>query len=151
MAPQLIWQQNLTFSDVRLIIFFCLFHSVKGCIFCYRNSRVSVCGPAEGSCNWWGRPFVGVALIATTINHYCQLYSIIQVLGYLVSFNFYSFKNHLWDRYYHCCCCCSVTQSCLFVTPWTAACQASLSLTISWSFPKFMFIALVMPSSHLIL
>ena len=49
----------------------------------------------EGSCNWWGRPFVGVALIAITINHYCQLkhycqlYSIIQVLGYLVYFNFY--------------------------------------------------------------
>ena len=36
-------------------------------------------------------------------------------------------------------------------TPWTAACQASLSHTISWSFPKFMSIALVMPSNHLIL
>ena len=35
--------------------------------------------------------------------------------------------------------------------PWTAACQASLSLTISWSLPKFMFIASVMPSSPLIL
>ena len=39
----------------------------------------------------------------------------------------------------------------LFGTPWTPARQTSLSLTISWSFPKFMFIALVMPSSHLIL
>ena len=39
----------------------------------------------------------------------------------------------------------------LFVTPWTAAPQASLSLTISQSLPKFMFIALVVPSSHLIL
>ena len=39
----------------------------------------------------------------------------------------------------------------LFVTPWTAAQQASLSITNSWSLPKFMFIALVMPSSHLIL
>ena len=38
----------------------------------------------------------------------------------------------------------------LFVTPWTAARQASLSLTISWSLPKFMFIASVMPSSHFI-
>ena len=28
----------------------------------------------------------------------------------------------------------------LFVTPWTAARQASLSLTISWSLPKFMSI-----------
>ena len=36
------------------------------------------------------------------------------------------------------------------VTPWTAARQA-LSLTISRSLPKFMFIASVMPSSHLIL
>ena len=36
-------------------------------------------------------------------------------------------------------------------TPWTAACQASLTLTISWSLPKFMSIALVIPSSHLIL
>ena len=39
----------------------------------------------------------------------------------------------------------------LFVTPWTAARQASLSLTISWGLPKFMSIALEMPSSHLIL
>ena len=39
----------------------------------------------------------------------------------------------------------------LFVTPWTAACQASLSLTISQSLPKFMSIASVMSSSHLIL
>ena len=34
----------------------------------------------------------------------------------------------------------------LFATPWTAACQASLSLTISQSLLKFMFIASVMPS-----
>ena len=35
----------------------------------------------------------------------------------------------------------------LFVTPWTAAHQASLSLTISQSLPKFMFIASVMGCS----
>ena len=39
----------------------------------------------------------------------------------------------------------------LFATQWTAAHQASLSLTISWSLLKFMSIASVMPSSHLIL
>ena len=39
----------------------------------------------------------------------------------------------------------------LFVTPWTAACQAYLSLTISQSLPKFMFVVLVKPSSLLIL
>ena len=40
---------------------------------------------------------------------------------------------------------------CLIVTPWTAARQASLSLTISRSLPQFTSFALVMPSSHLIL
>ena len=39
----------------------------------------------------------------------------------------------------------------LFVTPWTAACQASLSITSSQSLPKLMSIELVMPSNHLIL
>ena len=38
-----------------------------------------------------------------------------------------------------------------FATPWTAAHQASLSFTISWSLPKLMSIELVMPSNHLIL
>ena len=57
----------------------------------------------------------------------------------------------------------SVTQSCPtlcdpmdystpgFVTPRTAACQASLSITNSRSLLKLMSIALVMPSNHLIL
>ena len=39
----------------------------------------------------------------------------------------------------------------LFMTPWTAASQASLSLTISQSLPKFMSSESVMPSNHLIL
>ena len=39
----------------------------------------------------------------------------------------------------------------LFVTPWTAAHQASLSITNSWSLLKLMSIELMMPSSHLIL
>ena len=43
--------------------------------------------------------------------------------------------NHLW----------------LFATPWTAACQASLSFTISQSLFKLMSIESVMPSNHLIL
>ena len=38
-----------------------------------------------------------------------------------------------------------------FVIPWTAAHQASLSITNSWSLLKFMAIELVMPSNHLIL
>ena len=39
----------------------------------------------------------------------------------------------------------------LFATPWTAACQASLSTTNSQSLPKLMSIELVMPSNHLLL
>ena len=39
----------------------------------------------------------------------------------------------------------------LFATPWTAAHQASLSITISWSLLKLMSIESVMPSNHLIL
>ena len=46
----------------------------------------------------------------------------------------------------------SVAQSCLtLLTPWTAACQAFLSITNSQSPPKPMSIKLVMPSIHLIL
>ena len=49
----------------------------------------------------------------------------------------------------------SVQFSCLVVsdsaTPWTAACQASLSITNSWNLLKLMSIESVMPSSHLIL
>ena len=39
----------------------------------------------------------------------------------------------------------------LFATPWTAACQASLSITNSQSLLKLMSIDSVMPSNHLIL
>ena len=39
----------------------------------------------------------------------------------------------------------------LFTTPWTAAHQASLSITNSWSLRKLMSIESVMPSNHLIL
>ena len=37
----------------------------------------------------------------------------------------------------------------LFATPWTAACQASMSITNSWSLLRLMSIELVMPSNHL--
>ena len=50
-----------------------------------------------------------------------------------------------------CCYCFSVAQSCLTVTPCTAARQASLSFTISWGWLKLMSIQLMMISNHLIL
>ena len=39
----------------------------------------------------------------------------------------------------------------VFANPWTAACQASLSIIKSWSLTKLMFIESVMPSNHLTL
>ena len=45
----------------------------------------------------------------------------------------------------------SLSRFWLFVTPWTAAGQASLSITNSRSLPKLMSIESVMPSNHLIL
>ena len=39
----------------------------------------------------------------------------------------------------------------LFATPWTAACQAAVSITNSWSSPKLMSVESVTPSKHLIL
>ena len=45
----------------------------------------------------------------------------------------------------------SLSQVLLFATPWTAACQASLSSVISQSLLKFISIESVMPSNHLIL
>ena len=45
----------------------------------------------------------------------------------------------------------SLSHALLFVTPWTAAHQASLSFSISWSLLKLMSIELMMPSNNLIL
>ena len=47
--------------------------------------------------------------------------------------------------------CCSVDKLWLSMTPWTAAHQASLSSTVSWSLLKFMSIESVMLCNHLIL
>ena len=62
----------------------------------------------------------------------------------------FSFNNNLYinrDSFPYKCCC-SVAKLCLtLLNPWTAACQASLSLTISRSLPKFMSIESVMPSN----
>ena len=45
----------------------------------------------------------------------------------------------------------SLSRVWLFATPWTATCQASLSITNSWSPPKSMSIESVIPSNHLII
>ena len=47
--------------------------------------------------------------------------------------------------------CCSLSHVQLFATPWMAACQASLSFTVSQSLLKLMSVELMMPSNYLIL
>ena len=55
--------------------------------------------------------------------------------SFIVLFSSVQWLSHVW----------------LFASPWTAACQASLSITNSQSLLKLMSIALVMQSNHLIL
>ena len=49
------------------------------------------------------------------------------------------------------CHCCSVSHIWLLETPWTAACQGSLSFTIFQNLFKLMFVESMMPFNHLIL
>ena len=56
-----------------------------------------------------------------------------------------------WQHYLYCVVVQPLSPVWFFVTQWTAACQASLSFTISQSLLKLMFVELVMPSNHLIL
>ena len=64
----------------------------------------------------------------------------------------FSIKAPASDYWHVLCCCCSAAKHVwLFVTPWTAACQASLSFTIYWSLLKLMSVELVTLSNHLIL
>ena len=61
------------------------------------------------------------------------------------NYNQYPVIKHQWNSVQ------SLSHVQLFVIPWTAACQASLSITNTWSLLKLMSIASVMPSNHLIL
>ena len=54
---------------------------------------------------------------------------------HIITIQFSSVLSHVW----------------LFATPWTAACQASLSISNTQSLPKLMSIESMMPSNHLIL
>ena len=58
-----------------------------------------------------------------------------EVLWGTIQFSSVQLLSHVW----------------LFATPWTTVCQASLSITNSWSPLKCMSIESVMPSNHLIL
>ena len=70
-------------------------------------------------------------------------------VAFYILMNIQSFIKLLWTHQF------SSVQSLnhvrLFVTPWTAACQASLSITNSWILPKPMSIESMMASKRLIL
>ena len=59
--------------------------------------------------------------------------------------------SHLWSPIYGLSLVHSLSPVWLFATPWTAARQASLSITNSRSLPKLMFIESVIPSNQLVL
>ena len=62
-------------------------------------------------------------------------------------------RGRFLENAVHCYCCSSFVKLCsALCNPWTTACQASLSFTISWSLHRFMSIhELVMLSNHPIL
>ena len=68
-----------------------------------------------------------------------------QSLGGIIRYRFYRLQNYTISSVQ------SLSRIQLFATPWTAACQASLSIINSQSPPKAMSIESVMPSNHLIL
>ena len=65
--------------------------------------------------------------------------------------NFWWQKTHSFLKYPQFSSVQSLSRVWLFATPWTAARQASLSITNSWNLLKLTSIELVMPSNHLIL
>ena len=68
-----------------------------------------------------------------------------QSLGGIIHYRFYRLQNYTISSVQ------SLSHIQLFATPWTAACQASLSIINSQSPPKAMSIESVMPSNHLTL
>ena len=84
------------------------------------------CGATEHCSSYFASLF-------TIISAFLQVRHSVQFSS--VQFNSVQLLSHVW----------------LFVTPWTAAREASLSITSSRSSPKLMSIESVMPSNHLIL
>ena len=70
-----------------------------------------------------------------SLNHVCKSFICTNITPPCSQFSSVQLLRHFW----------------LFATQWSAACQASLSITNSRSPPKPMSIESVMPSSHLIL
>jgi len=98
-----------------------------------RRTQVRDCRPEGLTWDW--RPHLPASIL--TVMTAGNLLNCLWVFG--LSFSIHKFNSvQLLSRVQ------------LFATPWTAACQASLSITNSWSLPKLISIESVMPSNHLI-
>ena len=77
----------------------------------------------------------------------CWLHSrdVMNLLYFILVLSWYFRGSIIWGSVQ------SLSHVRLFATPWTAAHQAALSITNSWSPPKPMSIESMMPSNHLIL
>ena len=84
---------------------------------------------------WSGLPFPTPRDLPSSVNGHVS--PALQAYSLLLSHQFSSVQ--------------SLSRVRLFATPWTAACQASLSMTNSRSSPKLMCIESVTPFNHLIL
>ena len=93
----------------------------------------------------WRKVQTGIQHIGPNLSS--QEYSIL-MLGRWFSWHLAHFQADLIAQEIYCC---SATHVQFFLTPWTAARQASLSINNSRSLLKLMSIESVMPSKHLIL
>ena len=82
------------------------------------------------------RKMLCLVFILRVTTHWFLILDILMSSAYMsVQFSSVQSLSHVW----------------LFVTPWTAACQVSLSITNPWSLLKLMSIESVMSSNHLII
>ena len=86
-----------------------------------------------------------IFVFLSRLNLYYSSFSTFSLSPYLLSFNEAVKESVQFSSVQ------SLSRIRLFATPWIAARQASLSITISWSSLRLTSIELVMPSSHLIL
>ena len=82
--------------------------------------------------DWSNLPAAAAANINTITIYICSLYEFMALISRILCS--IQSLSHVW----------------LFVTPWTAARQASLSITNFWSLLKLKSIESVMPSNHLV-
>ena len=98
--------------------------------------------PSNAICNLWMKASPWLSSLKWENCHYLERY--LKTLSWLL-LSFFFFFNYVVVVFQ------SLNHVQLFVTPWTAARQASLSSTISWSLLKLTSVELVMPSNCLIL